>query len=189
MAEHQKGLDQVTRALQTANGEIFILRDQKQRAIAEHGNYIINRNQALQEETEKHKAREEELRRAIQSLNNEKLFMQQDLNEMRNKIRLMERAQKDVTEAKHTPSPKKKHDMYRDGFDVQLSPLKSKRRKVQAEESEELTPITQIGQQTTVTVEKDKSDVCSLFCSRNASLTILSSPMDFLTLIFMEQRY
>ncbi|KAK7203667.1 hypothetical protein BZA70DRAFT_72094 [Myxozyma melibiosi] len=148
IAQQQKALVEVTAALQTAKGEIFILRDQQQRATAEHGKYVFDRNQMLKETTESFQAKEEEFSRAIESLNNEKLFMQQDLTEMRTKIRTMEKAQQRrdpssastaaVQDGRLTPSPKKKRDQFREGFDVQVSPLKNKKRKVQDQREESL---------------------------------------------------
>ncbi|KAK9461264.1 uncharacterized protein V1516DRAFT_691248 [Lipomyces oligophaga] len=135
-------------SLQMSRGEVLILRDHHTKTQAEHDKAMIQVRENLAQATEQFAQTEDKYKETLKNLTNEKFFMQQDLNEIRSKLRKAERNLKESLNSSSrqptTPSPRKsKRHAFSDGFDYTLSPTRASKRIRQNGISENLSIQTE----------------------------------------------
>ncbi|KAK9319223.1 hypothetical protein V1517DRAFT_333270 [Lipomyces orientalis] len=145
----QRARDEAIGSLQTARGEISIIRSHMININTVHDQTITHLRSVQETEKERHDTEVAELRREIDRLQAERAFMERDLKDVMDKLRAMDRAiqreaQSTASEFRTSPSPRKpkradRSSGLRDGFDVPMSPTKigRKRRRPDSADIEE----------------------------------------------------
>ncbi|KAK9372979.1 uncharacterized protein V1513DRAFT_202073 [Lipomyces chichibuensis] len=148
-AELQKARDEALTSLQSARGEISIVRGHLASINTAHDQTIVYLKSVQETERQRHDSEVAELRREIERLQAERAFMERDLKEVMDKLRAMDRAvqreaQAAASEFQGSPSPRKSKRLdrssgLRDGFDVPISPTKigKKRRRPESADIED----------------------------------------------------
>ncbi|KAK9370499.1 hypothetical protein V1509DRAFT_615965 [Lipomyces kononenkoae] len=142
-SELQMARDETAKCLQTARGEISIIRSHMTNINGAHDQAILHLKSVQDTERQHHESETTELRREVDRLQAERAFMERDLKELMDKTRMMARtaqreAQAGVNELKGSPSPRKskkpdRSSGLRDGFDIPMSPTKYGRKRRRAE--------------------------------------------------------
>ncbi|KAK9360335.1 hypothetical protein V1504DRAFT_440517 [Lipomyces starkeyi] len=145
-AELLKARDEALTSLQTARGEISIVRGHLVSINTAHDQTIVHLKSVQETERQRHDSEIAELRREIERLQAERAFMERDLKEVMDKLRTMDRAvqreaQAAASEFKGSPSPRKskrpdRSSGLRDGFDVPMSPTKIGRKRRRPESAD-----------------------------------------------------
>ncbi|KAK9314985.1 hypothetical protein V1524DRAFT_397018 [Lipomyces starkeyi] len=145
-AELLKARDEALTSLQTARGEISIVRGHLVSINTAHDQTIVHLKSVQETERQHHDSEIAELRREIERLQAERAFMERDLKEVMDKLRTMDRAvqreaQAAASEFKGSPSPRKskrpdRSSGLRDGFDVPMSPTKIGRKRRRPESAD-----------------------------------------------------
>ncbi|KAK9238522.1 hypothetical protein V1525DRAFT_400769 [Lipomyces kononenkoae] len=139
-AELQQARDDAANSLQTARGEISIIRSHMTSISSSHDQAIVHLKSVQDTERQRHESEITELRREVDRLQAERAFMERDLKELMDKMRTMARtAQREAqaaasSELRGSPSPRKpkrpdRSSGLRDGFDVPVSPTKYGRKR------------------------------------------------------------
>ncbi|KAK9355584.1 hypothetical protein V1523DRAFT_404589 [Lipomyces doorenjongii] len=145
-AELQKARDEAVTSLQTARGEISIVRSHLVSMNTAHDQTIVHLKSVQETERQRRDSEITELRREIERLQAERAFMERDLKEVMDKLRTLDRAvqreaQAAASEYKGSPSPRKlkrpdRSSGLRDGFDVPMSPTKIGRKRRRPESAD-----------------------------------------------------
>ncbi|KAK9453270.1 hypothetical protein V1511DRAFT_505214 [Dipodascopsis uninucleata] len=137
----KQSYDALIEQYHTARGEVVVLRNRIRTIEQSHLDAIEGIQKTHSGEHERLISNISELRHKIDSLKAEKIFMQRDLKEITDKLRVHERARKELLtqgnvemRANGSPSPKrsKKQDRsvdLRDGFNTHMSPIRLGKRK------------------------------------------------------------
>ncbi|KAK9329151.1 hypothetical protein V1520DRAFT_344188 [Lipomyces starkeyi] len=145
-AELQKARDEALTSLQTARGEISIVRGLLVSINTAHDQTIVHLKSVQETEKQRRDSEIAELRREIERLQAERAFMERDLKDVMDKLRTMDRAvqreaQSAASDFKGSPSPRKskrpdRSSGLRDGFDVPMSPTKIGRKRRRPESAD-----------------------------------------------------
>ncbi|KAJ8103537.1 hypothetical protein POJ06DRAFT_3055 [Lipomyces tetrasporus] len=135
--ELQRARDEALTSLQTARGEISIIRSHMININTVHDQTIAHLRSVQETEKERHDTEVAELRREIDRLQAERAFMERDLKDVMDKLReraVQREPQSAASEFKTSPSPRKpkradRSSGLRDGFDVPISPTKIGRKR------------------------------------------------------------